>query len=382
VSSGKMDRRKRVVLLTTSLGFGGASTVVVELAERLKGRQWEVEVVSLTDPSDASKTDRLERAGTPWHSLEMVGHRHVFRALWKLRRILRRQPPTVLHTHMVHANILGRLARPGCQIPVLISTAHSVNEGSQWRYWAYRLTDPLADLTTQVSEEGRAESLRRGAVPKGKLLTIPNGVDTSKYRRPVERAGGADAATGVPRQADPFTWLAIGRFVVAKDYPNLLRAAAILTAEGIPFRLWIAGQGDLEPEMRLLSRQLEVEEAVTFLGTRKDMVELMSKVDGFVMSSAWEGLPLALLEAAAVGLPVVATRVGGIPEVVQDGLTGLLVPAGDPSCLAKAMKRVMLMNPHEREAMGKAGRHLVEQKYDWERVLEMWEAVYTRLSAG
>jgi glycosyltransferase involved in cell wall biosynthesis len=177
-----------------------------------------------------------------------------------------------------------------------------------------------------------------------------------------------------------FTWLTVGSFRdEAKDYDNLLQAFARLDAPG---DLLIAGVGPLRAEKEALARRLGVHGRVKFLGLRSDVPRMMQAADAFVLASAWEGLPVVLLEAAASGAPAVVTRVGGNPDVVLDRTTGLVVPPKDPSALASAMREVVALSEAERRAMGRRARAHVEQTFDLERVVEGWERLYVELLEG
>jgi glycosyltransferase involved in cell wall biosynthesis len=173
-----------------------------------------------------------------------------------------------------------------------------------------------------------------------------------------------------------FAWLAVGRFEHAKDYPNMLRAFARVREEQPGAVLLLVGRGSLQPGTEALAAALGLEGQVRFVGTREDVPEFMTVADGYVMSSAWEGMPMVLLEAAAAGLPIVATRVGGNQEVVRDGATGFLAPPGDDGALGAAMLRLMALPEAERRAMGAHGHDHVRQHYGLGRVVDRYEAVY------
>lgn len=364
----------QVLFLATGLGYGGAESQLVQLAIRLKNRGWGVGVVSMLPPE--AYVDELEAAAIPVASLGMRRGVPDPRAVIRLARIVRRERPLVLHSHMVHANLLARVCRPIARVPVVICTAHTLWEGARWREMAYRLTDPLCDLTTQVSQAGLARYVRIGAVPARKIRFIPNGVDTNRFSPDRKARAYVRRSLGLTTE---FAWLAVGRLEQAKDYANMLRAFARVQRMRPDSRLLIVGQGSLRAETERLAAELGVGETVHFLGIRKDIPELMNAADAYVMSSAWEGMPMVLLEAAAVGLPVVATDVGGNGEVVRDGKTGFIVPPRDPEALADAMVRMMALPPDARAAMGQAARAYVEAHYALDRVTAQWEALYTEL---
>ncbi|WP_337870538.1 glycosyltransferase [Meiothermus sp.] len=362
---------KRIVFVITTLGMGGAETQLVRLATGLKGRGWQVSVVSLIPMEYIAKN--LEQAQIPAISLSMKPGSPDPRAVLVLARYLREQKPQIVHTHMVHANLLGRVARLLVPVPVLISTAHNVNEGSRWREIAYRLTDPLCDLTTQVSQAGLERYVDVGAVPKDKIRFVPNGINSLEFSPNPQLRARLRGELGWEEQ---FIWLAVGRFAEAKDYPNMMQAFARVHALRPEARLMIAGLGEQMKAIQQLAQTLGLDQAVRFLGLRKDVAALMNAADGYVMSSAWEGLPMVLLEAASTGLPMVVTDVGGNREVVQEGQTGYLVPPGNPESLSAAMIRLMTLPEMQRQRMGEAAQAFVEQRYSLESVLTQWETIY------
>jgi glycosyltransferase involved in cell wall biosynthesis len=363
-----------VLFLITSLIYGGAESQLVELALGFARAGWRVRVVCMT-PLGPRAQD-LVRAGIPVETLEMRAGWPSLKGPWKLVQILREFQPTVLHAHMVHANLLARLVRPWVRIPLLICTAHNINEGGRWRELAYRLTDPWCDLTTQVSQAGLRRYLEVGAIAPGRGMFMANGVDTQRFAPDAAWRKAVRDEMGV---RDSFVWLAVGRFTEAKDYPNLLQAFAEVAPGHPTDQLWLVGQGQLLESMRQLAQSLQLGERVQFLGARGDVPRLMQAADAYVMSSAWEGMPMVLLEAAAIELPIVATDVGGNHEVVQEGRSGMLVRPQDSAGLATTMRQMRRKSELERKDMGRAGRALVLAHYDLQGVISRWEALYLRL---
>jgi glycosyltransferase involved in cell wall biosynthesis len=176
-----------------------------------------------------------------------------------------------------------------------------------------------------------------------------------------------------------FVWLAAGRFVAAKDYPNLLRAFALLCASRSDARLWVAGEtvGTEFDRVNRLAAELGVRSQLRWLGLRRDMPALLDAADGFVLGSAWEGMPLVVGEAMAMEKPVVVTDVGGVRELVGD--CGLIVPSKAPSALAGAMLRLMRMPREDRHALGCAARERIIARFSMEARADEWEALYRRL---
>ena len=351
--------------------MGGAERQVCYLAQTLHRRGWEVAAISML-PLKRPIAD-LEAEGILTASLGMRQGAPDPRALVRLGRFLRAWRPDVLHGHMFHANLLARLSRLVARTPMVVSTIHNQDEGSQWRYVAYRLTDRLGDVTTTVSRVAVAESIRRGAVSANSIRLVPNGIRTIEYDRD-------EALRAVTRSAldlgDRFTWLAVGRLVPAKGYGDMLAAFAQARALHPDAELLIAGAGPLEESIRADAQAAGLERAVHMLGLRPDVRALMQAADASVMSSRWEGLPMVLLEAGASSLPIVTTDVGGSRDAVVDGVSGFVTPVADPGAVGRAMSRVMELGAEDRQSMGAAGRAHVCREFDIEAVVDTWEALY------
>ena len=201
---------------------------------------------------------------------------------------------------MVHANLMARAVRLIAPVPVLVSTIHNIYEGGWLLMGAYRLTNGLVDHMTIISEAAAERFVREGIVPQHLLRVVANGVDSALYR---QAAGSRDRVRQDLGVGQAFAWLAVGRFEIAKDYPNMLRAFALVRERHPETVLLLAGRGALQDETEALARELHLDSAVRFLGVRDDVPGAADAADGYVMSSAWEGLPMVLLEASASGLP-------------------------------------------------------------------------------
>jgi glycosyltransferase involved in cell wall biosynthesis len=367
----------RIVLLSTSMGMGGADKQLLSAAQELRSRGHEVLLISLT-PLGPMGLEARSR-GIPTESLEMRRGIPDPRGLLRLGRLVQAWRPDVLHSHMVHANFMARVLRLYVRVPALVSTIHSLHEGGRLKMWVYRLTNGLADQMTIVSQAAADRFVTERIIPRELLTVVPNGVDTERFRTvPLEARQRLRKSMGLERA---FVWIAVGRFDPPKDYPTMLRAFATLRARAPEAVLLLVGRGSLQTETESLARALGLTDRVRFLGVRNDVPELMSAADGYVMSSAWEGMPVVLLEAAAAGLPIVATAVGGNREVVCDQESGFLVPPGDPDALGEAMVRLSASSDDQRRAMGERGREHVRARYDLSRMVERWEELYREVLA-
>ncbi|MFN7933633.1 MAG: glycosyltransferase [Bryobacteraceae bacterium] len=370
----RQAQRHKVCFLTTGLARGGAEIQVMLLAKGFKQRGWDVSVESMLPPQEF--VEELTSHGVPVASLGMERGVPNPLAIWRLARRWMSFQPDVVHCHMVHANLLGRITRILAPPRVLIATAHNIWEGPRWRDWAYRLTDGLGDLTTNVSQAALDRYIRDKLVSKEKSVYMPNGIETGRFAPDEELRRSKRRELGWEGR---FVWLAVGNLRPAKDYPNLIAAFAQHQRNKSGVRLAIAGCGDLLPKLQEQIDRLQMKGRVELLGARADVRELMLAADSFVMSSAWEGLPLVLIEASASGLPIVATKVGGNSEIVADGETGFLAPAKDSDALAAAMNRMMALDVSRRRQMGLAGRQRAEEYYGIEAVLNKWENIYEQL---
>ena len=364
----------RIAYVLPSLGMGGAERQVVALAERMAARGHTIRLLVLR-PRQAEEWPTtvdcvyLDMRKTP------AG---VLGALVRGRRFLCSFKPDLIHSHVFPANMTARLLRLSATGPRLISTVHNVYEGPWWRMAAYRLTDPLSSHNTAVSQAAADRYVRLKAVPARKCSVITNGIDTAEFAPSAERRARMRAEMGA---GDGFVWLAAGRIAPAKDYPNLLHAFACLRESDLRARLWIAGEpaGRKTGAVQAMAAKLGIEAAVRLLGLRRDMPDLFDAADGFVLASAWEGMPLVVGEAMAMEKPVVATDVGGVRELAGD--CGLIVPACFPSALAEAMLDLMRRTPEARGSQGRTARGRIVGQFGMDAKVDEWEALYRRMLA-
>jgi glycosyltransferase involved in cell wall biosynthesis len=290
---------------------------------------------------------------------------------FRARRFLRDFRPDLIHGHVFPANMAGRLFKllqPGA---VVLSTVHNVYEGGWWRMLAYRLTDFLSQRTIAVSAAAAERYVRLRAIPARKISVLTNGIDCAEFTPEPGRRLRVREEMGAREE---FVWLAAGRIVPAKDFPNLLRAFAPVLKEFPESQLWIAGETAGAESAGIQAQSAELGAAVRWLGLRRDMPALLDAADGFVLASAWEGMPLVVGEAMAMGKPVVATDVGGVRELM--GETGIIVPAKSPESLAEAMLKTMRGRDEERRTSGQAGRARVNAAFSLEKKADEWEALY------
>ncbi len=350
--------RPRVLLLITLAETGGAQAYVAALAQAL-AREYDVVVAA---GGDGFLGEASRRAGVRYVSLRHLRRPlhplHDALALGELFLLFRRERPLVLHANSSKAGILGRLAGLAARVPVRLFTVHGwafkAHEGraSTAYLWADRAMSPLTTTTICVAHGERDAGLRARTCRPARTVVIHNGVPLDRPRRSPGPA------------SRPATIVSVGRLRAPKDFVTLVRAMAAL--EPGSARLRIAGDGPERAALAAEVGRLGLDESVELLGTRTDVPELLAGADVFVLASDSEGLPMSVLEAMAAGLPVVASAVGGVPELVRDGETGVLVPPRDSAALARALAPIV-GDPELRDRLGDAGRRRVEREFSLAR---------------
>lgn len=363
---------KKIVFIITGLGMGGAERQVCDLADKFVEKGHQVLLISMTDETvNIPQSTKVNVV-----ALNMTKTRSGFmRTYQKARRLVKDFKPDVVHSHMVHANLFARLLRLTVPIAKLICTAHSSNEGGRLRMLAYRLTDRLCDISTNVSQEAVDISVKRGMASASRIIAMHNGIDTKRFNFNMASRHKLRHELGLA-DATPLI-LAVGRLTAAKDYPNLLIAYKQLAEAGSPAQLAIIGTGDEQAKLTAMIADLDLSERVHFLGLRRDVHQWMSAADIFVLSSAWEGFGLVVAEAMACERIVVATDCGGVKEVV--GEAGILVPAQNSSALARGLQKALALTPDIASAQGQFARQQIVDCYSLESQAERWLTLYQDL---
>jgi glycosyltransferase involved in cell wall biosynthesis len=355
----------RVAHVAEAFEMGGLERLLVEFARHSDPAHVALRFVALG--SRGCLAGALEAAGWPVEALGLPRGRRP-RLVVRLARLFRRAAVDVVHTHsggpLIYAVPAARLVG----VPTIVHTRHHGEDpqSSPRALAACRLLSRAIDRVVCVSHHGVAQAAREG-IDRRKLTAIANGIDTTRF------------ATGGPRPDGPA--VVVARLSPEKDVATLLHALAIAVAEEPSFRLEVAGAGRCLDELKALAGALGLDAHVRFLGQVDDVPALLARAAMLVLPSLMEGLSLTLLEAMAQGLPVVATRVGGTPEVVVEGQTGLLVPPAAPAELARAMLQLR-RDPAAGRRMGLAGQHRARRQFDIRRTVAAYESLYRDLATS
>jgi len=297
-----------------------------------------------------------------------------WRVAGAVRRLLKAQRPDILHTHLYHPNLYGRLGALGLGLSGVVAAVHNSYTRVKFhrRVWNFLLawtTDRVLVGSPQVWQDVR----RYDGVPASRLLLLPYGIPLAELDTPLsrdearERLGVSGLVIG-----------AVGRLEDQKGHAHLLAALPEVRREIPDMLVLLVGEGRRQEDLQHQVQALGLQDTVKFLGTRRDLPEIYRALDLFVQPSLWEGLPLALLKAMGAGLPVVATRVSGSLEAIVDGVNGRLVAAGDPQELARAILD-LARHPNERRRLADAARCTVAERYSLEAMVRQLEELYLDL---
>lgn len=381
-SAPDSDTRLRVLTLALDIGSGqgGAEKLAYELPLRLDRTRFASYLCSIRKPFPhvrpqwARDREQLERAGVRVQALNQPAAFLLSPAAWwRLYRLLARERIDILHAHMPRASVPGAALARLARVPVVISHEHgSAVEGRVLRPLLDRnIVARLSTLIICVSQWDRRQLTELEGIPEDRIAVVPNGIPPL----PVE---GKDVRAELGTVAKTPLIGAVGRLYEEKGHDDLIRAVALLKRRSCRVLCLIVGVGPHEASLRALIEELDVAEEVRLLGRRRDVPDLISSLDVAVLSSRREGSPLAMLEYMAGAAPIVATAVGGIPELIEDGRQGLLVPGRDPEALAAGIER-LLADRELAERLGLAAQQRQRAEYDLDVVVRRLERLYVEL---
>ena len=382
MSPSPTDGRLRVVTLVDRLGTGGAERLAIQTTTRLDPERFDRTLcasrrfdVAMSKAHVSNALRDLEAAGVRVMGLKRTSARQLH-AWWPFYRFLRKERIDVLHAHKFGSNVwgtvIGRLAR----VPVIVAHEHTWSfEGQPLRRFCDReVIARGSSAFIAVSREDRRRMIEIEGIDPEDVMFMPNGIPTP----PAATGKDVRAELGISPDAPVIGTVSVMRPQKALDV--LLRATRTLVDEFPGLKVLIAGEGDMRESLGGLSAELGLGDNVMFLGIRTDVPDVLAALDIAVSSSDFEGSPLSVMEYMEAGKPVVATRVGGVPDLIDDGVHGLLVARQDPDAFAAAVAQ-LLRDPERAREMGRRGQERRRAEFDIDVMVKRLEDLYTELNA-
>ncbi len=372
--------KTKIIWMIDSLGHGGAERLTLAILERFDRKRFDLRVCALQERGGNPVAKDLQNAGIPVDLLNIPTLRHPAN-LFKITSYLRRHQPQLIHTQLEFSIILGSLAAKLMGIPC-VSTLHTLDNPQERRaYWRYRVTlaalKYLCNRSIGVSETTRLHHLRDGQIPSEKIITLYNGIDLSVYKNPTPKAR---LKKRKELGLSPHSIVAVTVAVLRepKGIQFMLQAMTQLRETHPSLQYLIVGDGEHGPTLKEMTRNLNLEGQVIFAGQRTDIPEILPVGDFFVLPTLTEALPTVLMEAMAAHKAIIASKVGGVPEMIQDGVNGRLLPPGDVSALVTACAQ-LADDSALRNAWGSAGHAICQEKFNIERQILALEHLYASL---
>jgi glycosyltransferase involved in cell wall biosynthesis len=362
-----------ILHVVETLHVGGLERVVIDLVLQQAALRHECMVVCLFEKGSLS--GELEDKGIPVSCCNKKNNLDL-KAVRRLAETIRTFQPDIVHTHNMSCNYYAALALLKDRRIRLINTRHGIGEMPRKQRWLFGIS--LFRTAYLVGVCGQATELLRTRFPffRHKMKTIPNGIVLDRHPpRSEQQHRQLTSSLGLPRESLLVT--VVARLNPVKNHRMLIEAFA-QTAEKVPLaRLIIIGDGELRTGLEKLARDLGVEDKLLFLGDRRDVAELLAGMDLFVLPSTQEGHSISLIEACASSLPIIATNVGGNPEIVKDGINGLLTESNNVRALADKMEE-LLLDKEKRERFGQNGRTWAETEGSVQAMAQRYQNIYTK----
>jgi glycosyltransferase involved in cell wall biosynthesis len=354
-------------LITEMNVLGGAEMFILNAAPRLRKLGWDLRLITLSD--GGILVDQLRHESVPVIELGL-NKTNILYKLTKLLSIWKKDKPRILHTHLFHAGLIGRILGKIAGVhPIFVHQAGPELFRGRFRVYLDKQTSSLVTQYVATSDFVNQILQTREQIPQNKIIIIPNGIVTSEYELSRSRP------ESWPNIVAGTVLGTVGRLAPEKGHFLLLDALSILQQNGFIFYALMIGDGILKDDLIQKTKTLHLEDCISWVGSQTNVPDWLTFFDLFILPSQWEGISLALLEAMAAGLPVVATSVGGTPEVVTNGETGLLVPPSDPQALADAIQK-LIENPSLSREIGQAGKRHCQQNYDIDRIVKEIDSLY------
>lgn len=364
--------RIRVIHLLHQLGIGGAENGVVNIVNHIDGDRFATAICAFArhdfypERVNEQKTKIFNLGKTKGNDLKIP---------IKLKKIFREWKPHIIHTHAWGTLCEGVIAAKLAKIPIVIHGEHGTIQEKKTNIFIQKLFWRMTDQVLSVSENHRNKISETIGFPKHRIMVLPNGVDERRFHQ--RKIDGTAVNCIDLMKKNNIVIGTVGRLEPVKNQKLLIRSFAGLAREFSGIKLWIVGGGALREQLECLADSLGASSSVVFFGKRDNIPELLRKMDVFVLPSISEGMSNTILEAMSCGLPVIASRVGGNSELIQDGVTGFLIPSKDQ--LAMRQKLIYLIqNKSKRKFMGASARKRIENEFSLTTMVNRYEQLYIK----
>ena len=372
MTSSTPPEKLKIVHLVTSLEVGGAQHNMLLGLPRLDNDRYEHHIVSIMNRMQMRQ--QFLKVGIGVHTLGL-SHKTDLAVALRLRSLLKQLQPDILHTYLIHGNVLGRIVGRLVGVPVIIGSELTIGQAGRIGRLVTKLTNPLTDAVEVNSETGgKAIAADLGVQPEKVEVVLP-GLDLEAFGGSAKHRAAIRAELGL--EDTQHLVLYIGRLRPVKGVDYGLKAFAKALATHPDMHMALAGEGEQRQHLENLTAELGITESVTFLGVRNDLANVLSAADSVLMPSLTEGFPRVAIEAMAASKPVAATRVGGTPEAIIDGQTGILVPPKDIDAMASAITR-LVTDTDLQTRLGSSARQRTEQHYSASSYVARLDEMYQR----
>ncbi|KKR48837.1 MAG: Glycosyl transferase, group 1 [Candidatus Magasanikbacteria bacterium GW2011_GWC2_40_17] len=366
------SQKIKILFVANALEVGGAEKFLLDLLKYLDKGKFEPYLATVI--GGGALEEQFLQLNLP---LYIYGRRRLrylggIVQFWQLYKLMKKIKPDIVHTQLFAADLWGRLAAFLAQVPLIITTEQNVNvDQSLLREFLKMLTYRLTDKVVAISTAVKNYAIKKYKLAADKIVIIPNDVDIAALEKRM--------ISTTPKAINKKIIINTGRLVIQKGQKYLLQAFAALPQKN-ECELWLVGNGPLKKELQTQAQNLGIEKQVKFLGTRHDVPELLAQADLFAFSSIFEGLGIAVLEAAVAKLPIVASKIDGILDILKDEESGLLVEPKNPEVLTKALQKI-LENPYLGRQLAERAYQQVKNNFDVAVVVKKYEELYENLAS-
>lgn len=371
-----MKNKIKILYFTTTSKLSGTEKMIYELVKKINKEKYEVKVCVFKDDSGDQLLDKLRKKNIETFCLNLNKKWEIWKLI-KLFKIIKKFKPDILQSFLFFDNITARVMGKILGISVIISGQRNVDiYRSKSRNFIEKITIPLADCIVSNSRAGKELLIRREKVPENKIKVIYNGIDLKDFHN-IQRGKLSELIN--KEITNSLVVGFVGRLIKQKGLNYLLEAAAELKKEFRKIIFVLIGDGDKKEKLEELAKKLDIQDVIYFIGRKEEAWQYMKLFDVFVLPSLSEGLPNVIIEAIVCEVPVVATKTGGISELIEDGKNGFLVEPKNSRFLSKKIRHILNLSEKERKTITENARKKIKENFSIEKMVKEYQILYEEL---